>query len=128
MLLASPLLYITRISCDPPPSPPQDHPQLLPAAISSPLGSVTALTLHLLLGPRALSSIVVSLYFKQILNTLYQSLLTLPSSREPSVPAETLIHHTYAYISKSQIPDLYCQLSQSNNHLFFFRKVIYRYL
>lgn len=71
MVLASPLLYITRISCDtPPPSPPQDHPQLLPAAISSPLGSVTALTLHLLLGPRALSSIVVSLYFKQILNTL----------------------------------------------------------
>lgn len=69
MVLASPLLYITRISCDTPPA----HPRTihsLPAAISSPLGSVTALTLHLLLGPRALSSIVVSLYFKQILNTL----------------------------------------------------------
>lgn len=70
MVLASPLLYITRISCD---TPPPAHPRTihsLPAAISSPLGSVTALTLHLLLGPRALSSIVVSLYFKQILNTL----------------------------------------------------------
>lgn len=69
MLLASPLLCTTRISCDP--SPPQDRPQPLHAAISSPLGSVTALTLYLLLGPRALHSIVVSLYFNQILKTLY---------------------------------------------------------